>query len=161
GFTQMPIPADNPMSEEGVRLGRFLFYEERLSGNNTMSCSTCQAPANVFSDHGNQFSTGIDGIAGNRNTMVLQNLGWEQRYFWDGRAMTLEQQIVQPVTNPIEMHETWPNAVAELEAVPAYQALFQDAFGPGPIDQTKAAKAIAQFLRTMISGNSRYDQFQR
>jgi len=160
-FPEMPIPADNPMSEEGVRLGRFLFYEERLSGNNTMSCASCHAPQNVFSDHGNQFSTGIDGIAGTRNSMVLQNLGWEQRFFWDGRAMSLEQQILDPVTNPIEMHETWPNAVAKLEASAAYQALFHDAFGPGAIDQTRTAKAIAQFIRTLISANSRWDQHLR
>lgn len=160
GFPEMPIPADNPMSEEGVKLGRFLFYEERLSGNNTMSCASCHAPSHVFSD-ANRFSTGIDGIAGTRQSMVLQNLGWEQRFFWDGRAMTLEQQILEPVVNPIEMHETWPNAVAKLEADPAYQALFHDAFGPGAIDQTRVAKAIAQFLRTLISGNSRYDQFLR
>ena len=156
----MTIPADNPMTVEGVTLGRFLFYEERLSGNNTQSCASCHAPQFAFSDHGLQFSVGIDGIAGDRNSMALQNLGWEQRFFWDGRATSLEEQILQPVENPIEMHEQWPNAVAKLQADPGYQGLFADAFG-GSIDKYKAAKAIAQFLRTMISGNSRFDQFQR
>ncbi len=160
-FPPMTIPSDNPMTEEGVRLGRYLFYEERLSGNNTQSCSSCHAQAFAFSDHGNRFSTGIDGVAGTRSSMVLQNLGWETRFFWDGRSMTLEEQILQPVENPIEMHETWPNAVAKLQADPGYVSLFQGAFGSTTIDRYKAAKAIAQFLRTMISGNSRFDQFQR
>jgi len=160
-FPPMTIPSDNPMTVEGVKLGRFLFYEERLSGNNTQSCASCHAQAFAFSDNGAQFSIGIDGIAGDRNSMVLQNLGWETRFFWDGRAMTLEDQILQPVENPVEMHETWPNAVAKLQADPAYRELFFDAFGTSSIDKYKAAKAIAQFLRTMISGNSRFDQFQR
>jgi cytochrome c peroxidase len=160
-FPPMSIPADNPMTVEGVKLGRFLFYEERLSGNNTQSCASCHAQAFAFSDNGNQFSTGIDGIAGNRTSMVLQNLGWEQRFFWDGRAATLEEQILQPVENPIEMHETWPNAVAKLQADPAYQALFLDAFGTASIDKYRSAKAIAQFLRTLISGNSKFDRFMR
>ena len=160
-FPPMTIPADNPMTVEGVKLGRFLFYEERLSGNNTMSCASCHAQAFAFSDNGNQFSTGIDGIQGNRTSMVIQNLGWEQRFFWDGRAPTLEEQILGPVENPIEMHETWPNAVAKLQADPAYQALFLDAFGSASIDKYKTAKAIAQFLRTLISGNSKFDRFMR
>jgi cytochrome c peroxidase len=160
-FPPMPIPADNPMTVEGVRLGRYLFYEERLSGNNTQSCASCHAQLFAFSDHGNRFSTGIDGIQGTRNSMVLQNLGWETRFFWDGRAMSLEEQILQPVENPIEMHESWPNAVAKLQADPAYVQLFQQAFGTTAIDRYKAAKAIAQFLRTLISGNSRFDKYQR
>lgn len=157
----MTIPADNPMTVEGVKLGRFLFYEERLSGNNTQSCGSCHAPQFAFSDHSNQFSIGIDGIAGNRTSMALQNLGWEQRFFWDGRALSLEEQILQPVENVIEMHETWPNAVAKLQNDQAYVDLFYDAFGTATIDKFKAAKSVAQFLRTMISGNSRFDQFQR
>lgn len=160
-FPPMSIPPDNPMTVEGVELGRYLFYEERLSGDNTMSCASCHGQSFAFSDHGNQFSTGIDGVQGNRTSMVLQNLGWETRFFWDGRAMTLEEQILEPVENPIEMHETWPNAVAKLQADPAYVALFQEAFGSTTIDRFKAAKAMAQFLRTLISGNSRFDRFMR
>lgn len=157
----MPIPSDNPMTLEGVTLGRFLFYEERLSGNNSMSCASCHAPQFAFSDNGNQFSVGIDGTAGNRTSMALVNLGWEQRFFWDGRALSLEEQILQPVENVIEMHDTWPNVVGKLQADDGYVELFCDAFGTTTIDKYKAAKAIAQFLRTMISGNSRFDQFQR
>jgi cytochrome c peroxidase len=157
----MPIPADNPFTVEGIRLGRFLLYDERLSGNNTQSCASCHVPANVFTDHGLQFSVGIDGIAGNRNSMVLQNLGWESSFFWDGRSPTLEQQVLEPVENPIEMHETWPNAVAKLQADSVYPTLFLRAFGTPGVTKERAAMAMAQFLRTMISGDSKFDKFQR
>ena len=160
-FSAMPIPADNPFTVEGIRLGRFLFYEERLSGNNTQSCASCHAAEVAFTDHGNRYSMGIDGIQGNRNSMPMQNLGWEQRFFWDGRAMTLEQQILEPVENPIEMHETWPDAVAKLEQDSVYPTLFLRAFGTPGISPERTSKAIAQFLRTMISANSRFDQFMR
>jgi cytochrome c peroxidase len=154
----MIIPADNPLTVEGVKLGRHLFYEMRLSGNNTMSCASCHMPQHSFSDPA-QFSTGIDGIQGTRNSMPLVNLGWETRFFWDGRAMSLEQQILEPVSNPIEMHETWPNAMGKLQDDPAYVALFQQAFGSTDIDSLNVAKAVAQFLRTMISGTSKFDKF--
>lgn len=160
-FPPMVVPPDNPMTVEGVTLGRYLFYEEKLSGNNTQSCGSCHAPQFAFTDSGNRFSTGIDGMQGNRNSMALQNLGWETRFFWDGRALTLEEQVLEPVENPIEMHEEWPDAVAKLQASPAYVNLFYNAFGSTTIDKYKAAKAMAQFLRTMISGNSRFDKYQR
>jgi len=160
-FPAMPIPANNPFTEEGVSLGRFLFYEELLSGDNTMSCASCHSPAAAFTDDGNQFSTGIDGIQGTRNSMALINLAWDTRYFWDGRVFTLEDQILQPVRDPIEMHSTWPNTMDKLQAHDAYPALFQAAFGTSTIDSLLVAKAIAQFLRTMISGNSAFDRFQR
>ncbi len=155
-FPDMIIPADNPMTVEGVYLGRKLFYEKQLSGNNTMSCGACHAPASSFSDP-NQFSTGIDGIQGSRNSMALINLGWQNFFFWDGRAKTLEEQILGPVPNPIEMHQSWPDAVGKLNASQEYKNLFYKAFGTTEIDSTLVSKAIAQFLRTMISGSSKYD----
>lgn len=160
-FPPMPIPPNNPLTVEGVELGRFLFYDERLSGDNSQSCGSCHAPAFAFTDHGNRFSVGIDGIAGTRNSMALINLAWDNFYFWDGRSATLEEQILEPVVNPIEMHETWPNAMAKLAADPAYPPLFQAAFGDPAIDSLRVAKAIAQFLRIMISGNSKFDKALR
>ena len=157
----MSIPADNPMTVEGVTLGRFLFYEERLSGNNTQSCGSCHSPAFAFTDSSRAVSTGIDGIAGARSAMALINLGYSASFFWDGRSPSLEAQALDPVTNPIEMHETWPNAVSKLQSDPAYVALFNAAFGSTTIDSAKVAKAIAQFERTMISGNSKYDKVVR
>jgi cytochrome c peroxidase len=155
-FPMMNIPDDNPMTVEGVALGRKLFYESQLSGDNTQSCGDCHAPSSAFSDP-NQYSTGIDGIQGNRNSMALINLGWQNFFFWDGRAATLEDQILDPITNPIEMHETWPNAVSKLDASAEYRNMFYRAFGQRGIDSLKVTKAIAQFLRTMISGKSKYD----
>lgn len=155
-FPDMIIPDDNPMTVEGVELGRKLFYEKKLSGNNEMACANCHAPENAFSEP-NQFSTGIDGIQGNRNSMALINLGWNTSFFWDGRSKTLEEQIIQPVINPIEMHESWMNVVNKLSTDITYKNMFFRAFGSSEIDSLKAAKAIAQFLRTMISGSSKYD----
>ena len=155
-FPDMIIPEDNPMTVEGIALGRKLFYDTRLSGDNTQACATCHAPENSFSDP-NQFSTGIDGLQGNRNSMALINLGWNQYFFWDGRAKTLEEQVLQPVENPIEMHETWTNVIAKLNADVEYKNMFFLAFNTTEIDKYYAAKALAQFLRTMISGESKYD----
>ena len=155
-FPDMPIPLDNPMTVEGVALGRKLFYEKKLSGDNTMACASCHAPSSAFSDP-NQFSEGIDGIVGNRNSMALINLGWNQSFFWDGRAKTLEEQIILPVIDPIEMHDTWMNVSAELQSSVEYRNMFFAAFGITEIDSIYSAKAIAQFIRTMISGNSKFD----
>ncbi len=158
---QMLVPASNPMTVEGVRLGRYLFYEEKLSANNTMSCATCHKQQFGFQDSTLAVSTGIDGIAGTRSAMALINLGYANFYFWDGRAATLEDQIYQPVRNPIEMHDTWPNVVSKLQSTTAYPPLFEAAFGSSSIDSVKVVKAMAQFLRTLISGNSKYDKVKR
>lgn len=155
-FPDMIIPSDNPMTVEGVALGRRLFYEKKLSGDNTMSCAACHAPENSFTDP-NQFSEGIDGLLGNRNSMALINLGWQDFFFWDGRSKTLEEQILEPVKNPIEMHESWIDAVSKLNSDMNYRNLFFKAFGEEGIDSLKVSKAIAQFLRTMISGSSKFD----
>jgi cytochrome c peroxidase len=156
----MDIPADNPLTVEGVELGRYLFYEKRLSGDNGMSCGSCHSPSLSFTD-GKAVPKGIDSIAGPRSTMPLINVGYNHYFFWDGRAATLEDQILQPVRNSIEMHETWPNAMSELQADAAYPALFNAAFGTDHIDSLLVAKAIAQFVRTLVSGNSPFDKFQR
>ena len=155
-FPVMVIPEDNPMTIEGVELGRKLFFEELLSGDNTMSCASCHAPENSFTDL-KKFSTGIDGIQGSRNSMALINLGWQKFFFWDGRSKSLEEQILEPVPNPIEMHQSWKDAVAKLNQDVNYRNLFYKAFGEPGIDSIKVSKAIAQFIRTMISGESKYD----
>lgn len=155
-FPAMDIPSDNPLTVQGVALGRKLFWEPMLSGNNTMSCGTCHSPQAAFSDT-NQFSTGITGAVGTRNSMALMNLGWQQFYFWDGRSATLEDQIFEPIRNPIEMNDTWPNVVSKLQQDAEYPALFEAAFGEPGIDSVKTSKAIAQFLRTMISADSDFD----
>lgn len=160
GFPEMIIPADNPLTEEGVELGRRLFYDERLSGDNTMACASCHMPAAGFGEN-IAVSTGIDGIAGTRNSMPLFNIGWAPQYFWDGRATTLEEQILEPINNPIELHDNWVGVAQELEEDALYPSMFAKAFGSSDIDSVRITKAIAQFLRTMISADSRFDQWLR
>ncbi|MFN8398021.1 MAG: cytochrome c peroxidase [Bacteroidia bacterium] len=155
------IPEDNPLTVEGVELGRHLFYEPMLSADNTQSCGTCHVQEFGFSDRGRQFSTGIDGLQGDKNAMAIINLGWAQEFFWDGRAAGMENQARLPVINPIEMHESWPNVVAKLQATTKYPAMFEAAFETDQITEDLVVKAIAQFERTMITGNSDYDKFTR
>ncbi|MCO6501212.1 MAG: cytochrome-c peroxidase [Vicingus serpentipes] len=154
------IPPNNPLTVEGIELGRRLFFDPILSGDGTQSCATCHAPDIAFTDT-NQFSTGIDGLQGNRNSMPIFNVAWNfsQKFFWDGRAPNVEAQAIGPVVNPIEMHNTWPAAMASLQAHPTYPNLFLAAFGTNVIDSILVTKAIAQFERTIVSGNSRFDRY--
>jgi cytochrome c peroxidase len=159
-FPPMDIPANNPLTVEGVTLGRHLFWEKKLSGNNTQSCGSCHLPEYGFSDP-NRFSVGITGEMGNRQAMPLINLGWAPTFFWDGRSLSLEQQVIEPVINPIEMNESWDNALQELRNDPKYPPMFKAAFGSTEITQDRAAKAMASFLRTMISADSKLDKQRR
>jgi len=156
-FPQMDIPEDNPMTVEGVELGRHLFWDTRLSGDNTQSCASCHLPENAFSDP-EQFSIGITGAVGNRQAMACQNLGWAQNFFWDGRAPSLEDQVVEPVENPIEMNSSWDVVIAELAATDLYPPMYKAAFGTSTITKERSGKALAAFLRTLISGNSKFDR---
>jgi cytochrome c peroxidase len=160
GLPPMNIPSNNPLTVEGVALGKRLFYDPILSANNTQSCASCHVQENGFSET-TQYSTGIDGIEGNRNAMPLINLGWQTKFFWDGGANGLESQVIGPITNPIEMHETLANVVAKLNATDEYPELFKAAFGSAEASSQNIMRAIAQFERTLISGNSKYDQYMR
>src|SRR5206468_6161400 len=106
---------DNPLTEEGVALGRALFDDKRLSINNSQSCSSCHDLADAGADQNRgAVSLGAEGQAGRRNAMPLFNLAWKSSFFWDGRAATLREQVLQPIQNPTEMHETLTNVVAKL-----------------------------------------------
>ncbi|NOX46080.1 MAG: cytochrome-c peroxidase [Chlorobi bacterium] len=161
GFPDIIIPDDNPMTVEGVQLGRMLYYDKILSGDNTQSCASCHAPEFSFTDNGKQFSEGIDGSIGNRNSPSVINTAWMPSFFWDGRAATVEDQALGPVPNPVEMNLPWPEAMQKLNAHPDYPDLFFKAFGTREIDSMLVAKAIAQFERTMISSNSKWDRYLR
>lgn len=175
-FPQIPVPDDstkaqtdsnyiyNPMTLEGVQLGRRLFYDPILSGDSTMSCSSCHLPEKSFTD-GKAKAVGIDHIEGRRGAMSLLNVAYTQTgLFWDGRAPTLEAQAIKPVENDIELHTTWPVVVAKLKAHPLYPRLFRQAFGisdRSEITKELAARAIAQFERILISsGNTKYDRYK-
>jgi cytochrome c peroxidase len=156
------IPNDNPMTYQGVALGRKLFFDPILSGDGTQSCATCHAPQFAFAEN-TAFSTGIDGIQGTLSAMPLFNMAWNwsNKFFWDGRATSIEDQALGPVTNPIEMHNTWQNAVNSLQNHPDYPQLFNGAFETTIIDSLLVVKAIAQFERTLISGNAKFDKYLR
>src|SRR5690606_15008529 len=118
------ISEDNPQTEEGIALGRKLFFDPILSGDGTQACASCHKPSNAFTDDA-QFSIGIDGFEGTRNSMPLFNMAWNtnNKFFWDGRATSIEKQSLEPVTNPIEMHNTWENAVTSLQSTSVYPEL--------------------------------------
>lgn len=162
-FPEIALPADNPQTVEGVQLGRRLFYDPILSGDSTMSCSTCHLPQASFTDN-KAVSAGIDGIDGRRSAMSLLNIAYATNgLFWDGRVRTLEDQALKPVEDPVEMHAKWPDVVDKLQQHPVYREMFRKAFGITSCEQiTKelAGKAIAQFERILISsGTSKYDLF--
>ncbi|MDF1694220.1 MAG: cytochrome c peroxidase [Saprospiraceae bacterium] len=159
---EMPIPVDNPLTEDGVELGRHLFYDNILSSNNTMSCASCHLPEGAFTDN-LAVSPGVDGIFGNRSSMSLFNVGFfDNGLFWDGRSTTLEEQALLPVEDEIELHNSWEAVIPKLQESDLYKKLFRKAFGiekPSEINKTLAAKAIAQFERSIYSFDSKFDQY--
>lgn len=160
-FPPLEEPASNLTTKEGVFLGRKLFYEPLLSGDKSMSCGTCHQQKVGFTDPNGQFSEGIDGSIGDRNSMNIMNAAWMPELFWDGRSKGLEAQAFGPVTNPIEMNNSWDVVVQRLQNHREYPGLFRAAFGTAVIDSNLVVKAIAQFERTMVSGNSKYDKWKR
>lgn len=158
-FPEPIIPADNPFTEEGIELGRHLFWEKKLSRNNVVSCGSCHFPSASFSDNVPK-SVGLYGDLTRRNSMALVNMAWNSNFFWDGRARTLEEQLLEPIENPIEMDLSWREAVDRIADDSAYQEMFNAAFGTPCVDSVRITYAMAQFIRTMVSGNSEFDQAQ-
>lgn len=156
------IPTNNPQTAEGVRLGKKLFFDPILSSDNSISCASCHDPRKSFTDN-NQFSEGVNGAIGVRNSMPLYNLAWnfDERFAWDGKELSLERQVFEPVTNHREMNNDWKEVANRLKNDSEYPELFREAFGNIPIDSNLVVKAIAQFERTLISGNSKFDKFLR
>lgn len=159
-FPPAVVPADNPLTVEGIELGRHLFYETKLSGDNTQSCASCHNQELAFTDNGRRFSTGITGAVGSRNSMALFNLMWTNRFFWDGRVATLRQQVLLPIEDPIEMHESLQNAVAKLQQTTLYPDLFGKAFGSEDVTTERMAKALEQFILSIQSTDSKFDRFR-
>lgn len=159
GLPPVPVPADNPPTAETVALGRKLYYDARLSADNSISCANCHSPAFSFGD-GKPVSSGVGGKTGTRSSPTVLNAAYNNVQFWDGRAATLEAQAAGPIANPVEMNLSHEAAIGKLEADPAYRAEFEKAFGPGPITMDKVQKAIASFERTVIAGNSPFDRYQ-
>ncbi len=154
------IPANNPLTVEGIALGKKLFFDNILSGTRTQSCAHCHRPQDAFS-HAFQFSPGANGNLGTRNSMPLFNNAWnyDELFTWDGKEFSLEGQAFEPVTNPIEMNGNWQDIEQLLNNHDSYPELFRQVFGAGRIDSTMVVKAIAQFQRTLISANSKFDRY--
>jgi cytochrome c peroxidase len=156
-FPQPDLPKDNPLTVEGVSLGSRLFFDRRLSANNSESCATCHQPRIGFTEN-RRFSTGVGGELGNRNSMPLENLAWKKEFFWDGRAASLREQVLQPIQNPIEMHESLEHVVKKLSADANYHRLFVNAFGSPEINSDRLARALEQFLLVQVSFDSKFDR---
>lgn len=154
----MPVADNNPVTVEGVKLGRYLFYDPILSIDSSMSCASCHHQKSAFSDSPNDFSSGRNETRMKRNTMPLFNLAWYTSFFWDGKASSIEDQIFHPVKEINEMNMPWTDVALRLERSNFYRALFTQAFGNQKIDSVEITNSIAQFLRTLISYQSKYDQ---
>ncbi len=151
------IPEDNPMTAEKIALGKALFFDERLSLDATVSCAFCHNPLQGFAD-GREVALGIYGLEGTRNTPTLVNRLFSRDQNWDGRAKSLEEQILEHIQNPYEMRNTFENLVNTLKAVEHYRKAFQIVFGT-EVTVEGIAKAIASFERTLLSGSAPFDQF--
>ena len=159
-YLPIPLVFTNKQIIKGkVELGRRLFYDPILSADSTQSCASCHALANAFTDNGRSFSTGVDGMLGNRNSMTLINLAYMNSFFWDGRSKTIQQQAFQPVSNPLEMHAKWEDVVDKVQKNTMYLEKFKSIYGQRDIDSSMITEAIAQFELTLISGNSKFDQY--
>jgi cytochrome c peroxidase len=155
------FPKNTPFNKDMVELGRMLFYDPVLSGNNAMSCASCHNPDFAFSDHGKILSEGIHGNKGFRNTPPLFNLVWEKSFFRDGGVTDLETQVLTPITADFEMHQNFKLLLAKLQNSPVYMSSFKKAFGSDTITGQRVLSAIAQFERTIISADSKYDKWIR
>ncbi len=160
GLLPLVWPADNPYSPEKVELGRYLYFDPRLSADGSVSCASCHSPKYAFTD-GAPVSTGIRGQKGGRSAPTVINRAYSLAQFWDGRAPTLEAQALGPMVNPIEMgNGDHFSVVDRLKGIAGYREMFQKAFGSEEITIQKAGMAIATFERTVLSGNSAYDRYK-
>jgi cytochrome c peroxidase len=159
GLPPAPIPADNRPTAASIALGRKLFYEAKLSGDDTLSCASCHRPDLYFAD-GQPVALGVNRQLGARNTPTVLNAAYNVAQFWDGRAASLEQQVGGPIADPKEMNLPHDVCVAKLNADQSYRDEFAKVFGPGAITMDKVEKAIAGFERTLLSGNSPFDRYR-
>lgn len=168
---KLTLPADfpepvynfsqNPLTEEGVALGRRLFYDPRLSRDSTIACGFCHQQFAGFAHFDHPLSHGIDNRNGFRNVPALSNLIWQKDFMWDGGVNNLEIQPLTPITDPAEMGEDLARLVTRLNGDAQYRKLFNAAFGEGEINSQKLFRALTQFMATMNSFNSKYDSVMR
>lgn len=161
-YGNLPAPAisaDNQLTVQGVKLGRMLFYETMLSKDGTMSCASCHKQQDAFTDT-SKFSIGVRGLKGKRQAMAVFNMAWNtNEFFWDGRAHLLRHQSLKPIQDELEMDETLANVVTKLSQNQSYKDQFMRAFGSEEITPDKMSLAMEQFMNTIVSNNSKYDQY--
>jgi cytochrome c peroxidase len=153
------LPADNPLTVEKVKLGRMLFYDKILSRNELQSCADCHLQTDGFSDV-RRFSLGVEDLPGTRQAMGVFNMAWHTNgFFWDGRAPLLRDQALMPIQDPLEMNETLENVIQKLNDSKDYRFQFARAFEDPEITEEKMAFAMEAFMLTIVSNNSKFDQF--
>lgn len=149
-FPAPDLPADNPQSREGIKLGRLLFYEKMLSGNDQQACASCHLQSKSFTD-GKKLAIGTNGAINTKNSMALINLAWSKEFFWDGRMNTLEALVIHPLTDSLEMDEDTSQLIKQLRAHDYYPKLFEAAFPGEHVSIENLSKAIAQFIRSITA----------
>ena len=161
-FPKITFDTDKyPLTKNGVELGKKLFYEGRLSRNNTISCAFCHIQENAFTHHGHPVSHGIDDRLGIRNAPPIQNLAFLNRFMWDGVIHDLAQQPISPITAEEEMDTTFPEIIKKLSSDSSYRKMFKNAFGDDKIDANRILSALGQFMASVVSKDSKYDQYLR
>ena len=169
GLPPPRLPQDNPLTEQGVKLGKMLFNERMLSKDGSQACADCHLQADAFTDT-RRFSIGVEGLPGTRQAMSVFNMAWHPPgapgrpnggFFWDGRAAQLRDQALMPIQDPLEMNETLENAVAKVQASQTYKDQFVRAFGDDTVTSERMGLAMEQFMLSIVSANSKYDKVQR
>jgi cytochrome c peroxidase len=156
----VPHPANNAPTEARVSLGKMLFFDPRLSGNNWVSCATCHNPALGWSD-GLPVAIGTDMKALGRGTPTILNTAYNKILMWDGRKPTLEEQALGPIAADVEMNQSLPELVRELSAIPGYRRAFERAYPGEGITEATIGKALASFERTVVSTDAPFDRWRR
>ena len=158
-FPAPNLPSDNALTEQGVQLGRMLFYEPSLSRDGSQSCASCHSQSDGFSDT-LQFSLGVQELEGKRQAMPIFNMAWHtNEFFWDGRAHLLRDQALLPIQDELEMDETLENVVTKLEAMQMYKDQFKRTFDSEEITSEKMALAMEQFMLSIVSNTSKFDRY--
>lgn len=162
GYLPNPnLPMDNVLTVEGVQLGKMLFFDPILSKDGTQSCASCHDQQNGFSDT-LQFSIGVEKLPGNRQAMAIFNMGYHKNdFFWDGRSMTLREQSLKPIQDPLEMNEDLDNVILKLSAEKSYKDQFKRAFDVDEISTEKIGLALEQFMLSIVSNDSKYDRYKQ
>ena len=158
GLPSVPHPKDNPPSAAKIALGKQLYFDPRLSRDNSISCASCHDPSKGFSN-GERVAMGVGGKKGSRSAPTVINTAYNRFQFWDGREPSLEAQAPGPIQNPIEMDLTLPEVVKKLNTIKGYRSQFQEVFETS-VTAEAIAKAIATYERTVLSGDAPYDRFK-